>query len=101
MSEFALGENVQKCAKKFWGVFLRVFLFSHMSGKFGRGFCRAGGCARCRRGVRGAGGVDFGENGQKWPKMAKMGPGAPGGQKWPKMGILARLQDFFEGGLDV
>ena len=56
-----------------------------MSGKFGRGFCRAGGCARCRRGSGGPGGVDFGENGQKWPKMAKMGPGPRGvknGQKW-------------------
>ena len=77
-----------KCAKmckKVLGCFLRVFLFSHMSGKFGRGFCRAGGCARCRRGSGGPGGsilAKMAKNGQKWPKWAPGPRGVKNGQKW-------------------
>ena len=91
----------KKCAKKFWGVFCAFFCFRTCRESSVGDFVVLGGVRGVAGGSGGPGGVDFGENGQKWPKMAKMGPGAPGGQKWPKMGILARLQDFFEGGLDV
>ena len=94
MSEFALGENVQKCAKKFWGVFCAFFCFRTCRESSVGDFVVLGGVRGVAGGSGGPGGsilAKMAKNGQKWPKWA---PG-PRGVKNGQNGHFGTAPGFF------
>ena len=83
--ENALRENVQKCAKKFWGVFCAFFCFRTCRESSVGDFVVLGGVRGVAGGSGGPGGsilAKMAKNGQKWPKWAPGPRGVKNGQKW-------------------